>query len=108
MKWSVRYSSDARDDLRVIYSYIAFELMAPDTAASQYRRIVSAILTLDEMPERFPIYPEEPWKSLEMRWLPVDNYLVFYFTDETAQSVDIARIMYRGRDIRKHFFESPT
>ena len=61
-----------------------------------------------KLPERFPIYTEEPWKSLEMRWLPVDNYLVFYFTDETAQSVDIARIMYRGRDIRKHFFVSPT
>jgi antitoxin component of RelBE/YafQ-DinJ toxin-antitoxin module len=23
-----------------------------------------------KLPERFPIYTEEPWKSLEMRWLP--------------------------------------
>lgn len=30
--YSVVYSPEAKDDLREIYSYIAFELEAPDTA----------------------------------------------------------------------------
>lgn len=101
MKWTVSYSRDAKEDIRSIYSYIAFELLAPDTAANQYRRIAAAILKLEEMPMRFPLYKDEPWHSLGMRWFPVDNYLVFYFTDETTLRVDVARIMYKGRDVEE-------
>ena len=101
MKWTVNYSRDAKEDIRNIYSYIAFELLAPDTAANQYRRIAAAIRKLEEMPMRFPLYKDEPWHSLGMRWLPADNYLVFYFTDEEALRVDIARIMYKGRDVEE-------
>ena len=101
MKWAVSYSREAREDLRSIYSYIAFELLAPETAANQYRRIASAIVKLGEMPMRFPLYKSEPWISLGMRWFPVDNYLVFYFVDEEMQRVDIARIMYKGRNVEE-------
>lgn len=31
--------------------------------------------------------------------MPVDNYLVFYITDREAQTVNIIRVMYGGRDI---------
>ena len=37
--YSVIYSPEAKDDLREIYSYIAFELEAPDTAEGQVNRI---------------------------------------------------------------------
>lgn len=50
---------------------------------------------------RFPLYKDDPWNSLGMRWFPVDNYLVFYFVDEQEQEVYIGRIMYKGRYIRK-------
>lgn len=35
----VRYSEDALNDLREIYTYIANELLVPETAASQVGRI---------------------------------------------------------------------
>ena len=101
MSYSIQYSAEAKQDIREIYEYIAFELLVPDTAAAQYKRIMDAIRKLDELPLRFPLYKDEPWSSLEMRWFPVDNYLVFYFADESAEEVSIARIMYKGRDIRK-------
>ena len=37
--YKVGYSVDALDDLREIYSYIANELLAPETATSQLGRI---------------------------------------------------------------------
>lgn len=70
-------------------------------AAAQYRRIINSVRKLDDMPLRFPLYKDDPWNSLGMRWFPMDNYLVFYFVDEQAKEVDIARSMFKGRDIRK-------
>ena len=37
--YNVGYSVDALDDLREIYSYIANELLVPETAAAQLGRI---------------------------------------------------------------------
>ena len=101
MTWDIRYSEEAKQDLRSIYEYICFELLVLDIAAAQYRRIINAVRKLDDMSLRFPLYKDDPWNSLGMRWFPVDNYLVFYFVDEQTKEVNVARIMYKGRDIRK-------
>ena len=42
--YSVTYSPEARNDIKNIYSYIAFELLVPDTAKSQVNRIRKTIL----------------------------------------------------------------
>ena len=36
--YSIIYSSEAKDDLREIYSYIAYDLQAPETAEGQVNR----------------------------------------------------------------------
>ncbi len=58
------------------------ELLVPDTASRQSDRIMKAVRTLDNMPERYKVYEEEPWKSQNLRYFPVDNYLVFYLPKE--------------------------
>ena len=45
--FSVIYSPKARDDLKDIYSYIAFTLLAPGTAKGQVDRIKKEIRSLD-------------------------------------------------------------
>ena len=50
MNYSIIYSPEALDDLRDIYSYIAFSLKAPDTAKNQTDRIRNAIKNLDFSP----------------------------------------------------------
>lgn len=100
MKWNIIYSENARDDLHEIYEYIVYELLSPDAARNQTERIMKSIRSLDEMPMRFPLYSQEPWHSMGLRFFPANNYLVFYLTDEAKHSVSIARIMYGGRDIK--------
>ena len=39
MNYSIIYSPESLDDLRSIYSYIAFSLKSPDTAKNQIDRI---------------------------------------------------------------------
>ena len=103
----VVYTIRARQDLRDIYDYIAFTLLAPDAAKNTTERILEAARGLQSMPERNPLYKEEPWHSLGVRFIPVKNYIVFYTVNTDADTVSIARIMYGARDI-SHQLEETT
>lgn len=97
--YSVIYSPEAKDDLREIYSYIAFDLKAPDTAEGQVNRIRKEIRSLDFMPARYAIVDWEPWRSMEMHRVPVDNFVVYYAIDTQNRTVTVIRIFYGGRDV---------
>ena len=66
---------------------------------------MSSIRTLDSIPKRNRLYEEEPWYSKELRFFPVNNYLVFYRVEDESSTVYVVRIMYSGRDIRKQLKE---
>ena len=104
-RYSVNVSNQAEQDLRGIFEYIAFELFAPENAAAQLDRLESAIETLETFPEKHRQYNKEPWKSRNLRVLPVDNYCVFYIPDKAELTVTIIRIIYGGRDIEKQLEE---
>ena len=95
----VTYSPAALDDLRSIFSYIAYELLATQAAINQINRIRKQIRSLDTMPERYDKVDWEPWASMHMHKLPVDNYIVFYLIDKEKMTATIVRIFYGGRDI---------
>lgn len=99
--WKVIYTEHAERDLRGIYEYIAFSLLEPEIAKKQVRRIMEAIAKLDQMPLRCPLYEKEPWRNKGLRFLQVDNYLVFYLPVEAQVTVAIIRIMYGGRNLEE-------
>lgn len=85
--YKVVYSPEALDDIKKIYSYIAYELQVPDTELNQVNRIRKEIRSLDFMPMRYAIVDWEPWKSMEMHKVPVDNY-IYYFLHCCHQHYD--------------------
>jgi toxin ParE1/3/4 len=97
MTYNVNLTDQAKRDLHNIYEYISFSLLEPGTAKKMVRRILDALRSLTEMPGRFPIYPEEPWKSRGLRRINIGNYCGFYVVNEN--NVQVIRIMYGGRDI---------
>lgn len=97
--YNVSYSADALSDLREIYLYIANELLIPETAVAQVGRIKREIRSLDFMPARYVLIEWEPWHSMGMHQLTVDNFIVYYFVDDKERSVTVVRIFYGGRDI---------
>ncbi len=101
MMLDVQISEQADRDLRDIFEYIAFELLAPENAAGQLDRLEDAISKLDNMPEKFRRYEREPWRSRGLRVSTVDNYLVFYIPDMERQIVTVIRVMYGRRDVDK-------
>ena len=53
--YTVRYAPQALDDLRNLYSYVAFSLKEPATAQKLLNRIRKAARSLDALPGRYPI-----------------------------------------------------
>ena len=92
MKFEVELSEKADEDLRNIFLYIAIDLGVPETAEKQIERLWNAMRSLDELPERYRRYEEEPWHSRGMRVLPVDNYVVLYIPDLEEKMVRIVRV----------------
>ena len=101
MSYSVKITAEADNDLRSIYEYIAFELKSSENAIRQLDRLEQSILKLNEMPERYKLYENEPWKSKGLRMMPVDNFIVFYIPDNEKNTVTVIRVMYGGRNIEK-------
>ena len=102
----VVYTFMARQDLCNIYEYIALTLLAPDAARNTTDRIMATVRTLESMPERNPLYKEEPWHSRGVRFVPVRNYLVFYTVNKETDTVSVVRIMYGARDISRQLEET--
>jgi len=99
--WQVVYSEQAEQDLRCIYEYVAFSLLAPKAAGKLTRRIMDEVAKLNQMPFRYQLYEKEPWHSKGLRVLPIDNYLVFYMPVESQKTAAVIRIMYGGRNIEE-------
>ena len=96
MSWNIEIADAAYEDLRNIYSYIAFELRSPDDARNVLRRILAQIATLDEMPDRFRTYPREPLSSQGVRVMDVGNYCVYYLPKDGV--VSVGKILYCKRN----------
>lgn len=99
MKFEVELTEKADRDLRNIFLYIAVDLSAPENAEKQIKRLWDAILSLDELPERYRRYEDEPWYSRGMRVLPVDNFVILYIPYLEEKVVRIVTVMYGGRNI---------
>ena len=106
MSMKIVYTHTARRDLREIYEYIAYSLLAPKTAQSITDLIMTKIRSLEELPERSPLYRDEPWHSQGVRFMTVKSYLVFYTVQLESGTVSIARIIYGGRDISRQLDEA--
>ena len=104
--YRVVYSETALNDIRSIYTYIGYELSAPDAADQLIRRIEEKIRKLNLFPEKYEIIPWEPWKSMNVRRMIVNRYTVLYSVGHPEQTVNILRIVYSSRDIRSLFDET--
>lgn len=98
-EYRVEITEEALADMEALYSYIAYELLAPENAMNQYDRIADAIMDLVHFPERCRIMDAEPGHSKGLRKLLVDHYIVFYLI--RGDSVIVTDVLYSGSDIEQ-------
>jgi len=97
-KYDVIIETTAALDLYGILDYITDVLKAPESAERIYWSIKDQVLSLDKMPYRFPLVREEPFASMGVRLMPVENYHAFYVIGEQQSEVRVFRILYNRRE----------
>ena len=93
-KYNVSLTSRALRDLDEIYVYIAQTLLVPETALGMVDKIEKEILSLEEMPYRFPERKTGAYANKGYRQLFVGNYTVIYRIDEKRRQVIVITIRY--------------
>ena len=101
MKYRIEIGAQAQSDITDIMRYIGQVLLEPRTAGNLYRLLKEEILSLKQMPERYPYEDDDRLRALGIRKLLVKNYQVLYFVDTERQLVQVARVVYAGRDISR-------
>lgn len=95
--YSVEIAEAAQLDLLEIYRYIFDKIFAKEAAKKIVSEIRERISGLAEMPERYPLSRNEDLSKEGIRLMPVGNFHVFYFVEDTK--VVVARVMYGKRDV---------
>ena len=93
MEYQVKLTDYAVEQLQEIVSYIS-----PETARRWLERVKLEISSLRTMPNRYPLTPEEPWRSEGIHKMPVENFLVYYWINEAEKTVWVTVVVYGRRD----------
>lgn len=96
-KYKIVFEPYALRDLNEIVRYIAEILKEPTIAKRIYKSIKEQILSLESMPYRHKLIDDKVLNKKEIRKMPVENYLAFYFVIEETKTVHIIRILYSRR-----------
>jgi len=97
----LEYLPSAKQDMVEIAKYISGELCNPAAAKKLTDEMVETAETLKQFPYINAVHRTiRPLKN-EYRKLIIKNYIMFYWIDETAKRVTIARVIYARRDYEK-------
>ena len=97
-EYNVILETTAVLDLRGILDYITDILKQPEAAERIFLSIEKSVMTLNSMPARHGIVRDEPYATLGVRMMPVENYIAFYIIDEVNLEVRVLRILYKRRE----------
>jgi plasmid stabilization system protein ParE len=97
-EYKVIIEHPAQKDLQGLLRYISDTLKEPVIARRVYTLIREQILTLNKMPFRNNIVQEQPYATMEVHKLLVENYIMFYIINEEKCEVHILHILYNRRE----------
>jgi len=97
-EFKVIIETTAESDLLGILRYITETLKEPATAKRIYFSIKEKINNLKIIPQRHPLVRDEVLATRGLRWMPAENYSVFYIVNEYEYKVNVLRILYNRRE----------
>lgn len=78
--------------------YISKVLLESEIARRWSDRIKKEILSLDQMPLRYPLVEEKPWRTEGIHKMAVENFIVYYWVNDETATVWIIAVVYGRRD----------
>lgn len=98
-EYNIEIAPAAIRDIDDAFDYIAHRLENPQASFGLTNDIYLGIQDLDTLPERFPVWPREPFKSKGVRSFRVGNFNVFYSVDKRNMLVSVIRVIYNRRNV---------
>jgi len=98
MKYKSDITKPAELDIAEAVRYIAIELRNLTAANNLLDDIEKAVESLNKMPKRYPLVKDEFLASLGFRFMPVNNYLVFYIVRDEKKTVTVERVLHSRRN----------
>ena len=96
--YHIDITEPAENDIIEAVNYIAEQLLNPSAAGKLLDDAERTIFSLSHMPHRYALVKEDDLARLGFRFVPVNNYLVFYIIREEKKTVVIQRFLYGRRD----------
>lgn len=87
MKYKIEITRTAESSIFEQAYYIAVERRAPQAARRWLRRIWEAVDSLEQLPRRGKIAPEDKYLPYEVRMLTVRSHLILFTIDDERRKV---------------------
>ena len=100
-KYEIYISELAQKDLQKIADYLSLQLLEPGISKNIMTQIDTAILGLQNMPQRYSLVSDKSIQKANVRKMIVKNYIVFFKVYEEKNRVGIVRILYGRRNWQK-------
>lgn len=97
-QYEVKITKVAYSHMREIISYVSSELFSPIAADRLLDKFHGAINGLSDMPERFSLVDEEPWRTEGIRRIVVSNFLIYFRIDKSKSEVQVIGVIYGRRN----------
>ena len=99
--YDVEVTQIAEQDYNRAEDYIKNELYNQKAAAGLAKKLHEAIKDLSFFPKKYPLCNDDYLRLWEIRFVPVNNYLLFYIVREDARTVYVLRFLYGRRNWQK-------
>lgn len=94
MSYTINLTAPALLDIQKALTYITLNLQNKTAADNLYITINSKISNLPNFPNKYPLVNDPKLLYQQIRYIPVDNYLIFYSVNESEQQIQILRFLY--------------
>ncbi len=99
--YHVQITKYAQRQIKDIARYVKIKLKNPDAAKKLINDLKTAMLSLENMPQRILLTEDEPWRSEGIHKMPVKKYLVYFWIDEIKDIVYITAVIYGQREQKR-------
>ena len=100
LNFTVELTAKAKQDLRCLHDYIVDQYQNPKDASKLLERLTSAAKSLAVFPKMHRVRKKDS-NGREIRFFPVDDYVIIYFVDERKQLVSIMHFCHGRRDFAR-------
>lgn len=98
MEFRVKLTNYAIEQMQETVSYISKVLQSPDVARGWSDKLMKELSTLKALPSRYVLVEDEPWHTEGIHRMVIQNFIAYYWVDESTMTVWITAIIYGRRD----------